>query len=136
LILLDTNALLRLVWSDPLARAAAQRIAQASLDRDLAISAITAWELGLLATRTSGTGRRLGDARLWFEAARARLGFAVVPLSEAIAFEAAYLPGAFYRDPSDRMIVATARVGGGLVVTADRAILAYAEAGHVRAVAC
>lgn len=136
MILLDIHALLRLVWREPLADAASQRIAQASLDRDLAISAISAWELGLLATRTSETGRRLGDARLWLEAARVRLGFVVVALGEAIAFEAPYLPGEFHRDPSDRMIVATARVHGGSVVTADGAILAYANAGHVRAVAC
>jgi PIN domain nuclease of toxin-antitoxin system len=46
------------------------------------------------------------------------------------------LPDLAHRDPTDRMLIATARAHDLILVTRDRAILAYAAAGHVRAVAC
>ena len=53
-----------------------------------------------------------------------------------IAIEAAMLPGDFHRDPADRLLVATARLLDLTIVTSDAKILAYAAAGHVRAIAC
>ena len=44
------------------------------------------------------------------------------------------LPGEFHADPADRLIVATARHRRVPLVTADRAILAYAAEGHVRVI--
>lgn len=131
--LLDTNVLLRFVRGEPL-RAEARAIF--NHQPVLMASAANAWELGLLATRTGRTGAAIGDARAWFEAAVARLGLTVLPVSAAVALEAAYLPEPFHRDPVDRWLVATARLEGVPLVTSDRAILAYAEAGHVRAIAC
>jgi PIN domain nuclease of toxin-antitoxin system len=58
------------------------------------------------------------------------------PITPAIAIDASYLPGDFHADPMDRLIVATARHLGMPVVTSDRKILGYAEAGFVRAIAC
>ena len=46
------------------------------------------------------------------------------------------LPELTHRDPTDRMLIATARAHDLTLITRDRAILAYAAAGHVRAVAC
>ena len=97
---------------------------------------MTAWELGLLATRTGQTGPRLGDARIIFDTVVTRARLQVVPLSAVIALHAAYLPKPFHRDPSDRMIVATARLAELSLATNDRKILDYAALGHVRAIAC
>ncbi|HEY0423571.1 MAG TPA: hypothetical protein VGC82_09645 [Rhodopila sp.] len=47
-----------------------------------------------------------------------------------------HLPGAFHADPGDRLIIATARHLGTPIVTGDRKILAYAEAGFVRVIPC
>ena len=47
-----------------------------------------------------------------------------VGISPAIAAEAAALPSSFHRDPADRIIVATARVIGGKLITQDRRIIA------------
>jgi PIN domain nuclease of toxin-antitoxin system len=47
-----------------------------------------------------------------------------------------YSPGAPPRDPADRIVIATARALGLQLVTRDRAILAYADAGHVAAIPC
>ena len=51
-----------------------------------------------------------------------------------IALEGARLPGAFHGDPADRLIAATARHHDAELMTVDRAILAYASAGHLKAI--
>ncbi len=49
--------------------------------------------------------------------------------------ESVQLPGSFHADPADRMIVATARIAGAMLVTRDRRILDYGELGHVAVMA-
>ena len=46
------------------------------------------------------------------------------------------LPRNFRGDPADRLLIATARQLDVPIVTRDRAILAYAKAGHVKGIAC
>ncbi len=41
------------------------------------------------------------------------------------------LPAAFHADPTDRLLIATARIGGFTLVTRDQKILDYGKAGHV-----
>jgi PIN domain nuclease of toxin-antitoxin system len=45
-----------------------------------------------------------------------------------VALEAYALPGAFHRDPADRLLVAAARRNNLTLVTADDRILAYPHA--------
>jgi PIN domain nuclease of toxin-antitoxin system len=75
--------------------------------------------------------RELSD---WMSAVQALEGLEIVALTPDIAVESVRLPGSFHADPADRIIVATARVLDAILITADRAILAYSEAGHVRAI--
>jgi PIN domain nuclease of toxin-antitoxin system len=51
----------------------------------------------------------------------------------AISFGSTRLPGDFHSDPSDRIIVATARYLNAQLITEDKAILSYANLGHVKA---
>lgn len=53
------------------------------------------------------------------------------PIDLAIVEEAYSLPGDFHADPADRIIAATSRVHGAIILTADRKILEYP---HVNAV--
>jgi PIN domain nuclease of toxin-antitoxin system len=46
------------------------------------------------------------------------------------------LPGELHDDPGDRLLIAAARHLGMPIVTRDRQIIAYAEAGWVRVIAC
>ena len=55
----------------------------------------------------------------------------IEPIDLAIMEEAYSLPGTFHADPADRILTATARLRGCLLLTADRKILAYP---HVEAV--
>jgi PIN domain nuclease of toxin-antitoxin system len=47
-----------------------------------------------------------------------------------------FLPGSPPTDPADRIIAATAREYGYTLMTRDSRLLAYAEEGHIRALAC
>jgi PIN domain nuclease of toxin-antitoxin system len=134
-ILLDTNVLIALVAGVDLRAEAAAAIRAATPDRAVLVSATTAWEIGLLATRTGRTAQIFEpDGRNWFAAAVRLPGIRVLPFDDAMALDAAYLPGTFHRDPADRWLVASARLARVPLVTRDRAILDYAAAGHVQAI--
>jgi PIN domain nuclease of toxin-antitoxin system len=49
-----------------------------------------------------------------------------------LVLAACELPEPFHKDPADRLIVAIARRLKAPVVTVDRRIVAYGEAGHVQ----
>lgn len=133
MILLDTSLLLLLGYREPIAAATNEAIHAAGRREQLWVSAISAWELGLLATRTGRTGPRIGDARNFFDHIVETMRLQMTPLTYRLALDAAYLPEPCHRDPSDRMLIATARALDLEIVTKDRAILAYAALGHVRA---
>lgn len=63
-------------------------------------------------------------------------GVRLTPLTPEIAIESSFLPPPLHSDPADRLLIATARILGVPIVTRDRPSLAYARAGHVRAVSC
>jgi PIN domain nuclease of toxin-antitoxin system len=69
----------------------------------------------------------------WIERAVAAPGLSIEPLLPQVAIEGCSLPDAFHRDPADRLIVATARVIGAILMTRDRQILDYADRGHLTA---
>jgi len=48
-----------------------------------------------------------------------------IEISHEIAIEAYRLPDPFQRDPADRLLVATARIHGLQLLTADEAILGF-----------
>lgn len=133
-ILLDTCAA---IWTaeDQLGDEAAAMLDDAVIAEELVhVSAITAWEVGLLIAR----GRMTSSLHplAWFHQFTAAPSVSVVDLSPQILVASSYLPDCALRDPADRMIVATARENALTVMTRDRAILDYAAAGHVRAVRC
>jgi PIN domain nuclease of toxin-antitoxin system len=119
MILLDTLAL---IWAarDPakLSKPAAYAIRTANQSGGLAISAITLWELAWLAThgRLNFTGT-LDDL---VEKLSSRT--AIRPITSRIAVLASQLPAAYSRNPSDRLIGATALAEGIALVTKDRTI--------------
>ena len=132
MIVLDTHVLIWAVNGDSRlgtdARAAIEETGRAG---GVGVSAITPWEIALLAERN-----RLRLARevgAWIDMALALPGITLVPVEPAIAIDSVRLPGAFHADPADRFIVATARHREAPLLTADRAILSYAAGGHVRA---
>ncbi len=98
------------------------------------VSPFTAWEIGTLVAK-----QRLPLAlspEVWFETLLSQPGVRLAPLTPKILLASTALPGTPPTDPADRIIAATARVHGHIVVTRDRELLAYAQEGHIRALAC
>lgn len=71
----------------------------------------------------------------WFEGL-VQAGVRWAPLTPQVLIDASFLPGRIHGDPADRILAATARAFGYRLMTRDRALLAYAEAGHLQALAC
>jgi PIN domain nuclease of toxin-antitoxin system len=58
-------------------------------------------------------------------------GLLLLDLTPRILIESTRLPGEIHRDPSDRLLVATAREHGLTLVTRDKRLLLYAKQGHL-----
>ena len=119
MILLDTHVLIWLAFEPAkLSRAAREAIDESARTGGLGISAITLWEAAWLAVH-----RRVhftGTPDAFIEEISSRT--AVFPITPTIAILANQLPATYPRDPSDRLIGATAMSEGIALVTKDRTI--------------
>ena len=97
----------------------------------LRVSVISAWEVGMLEAK--GRIRFDMPCEEWVERAFGLPGLSLMPLTPSICVRSSRLPGDFHGDPADRLIVATARDLGAMVLTRDERILGYAAQGHLRA---
>ncbi|MEY2925983.1 MAG: hypothetical protein RL367_460 [Pseudomonadota bacterium] len=135
-VLLDTTVLFRIALDTPLKPAGREAFMAAERHSGLYVSAISAWELCLL-EKTGRTSRLIGgNGGQFFRDVVAKTSINVVSLDEQMAVESRRLPGDFHNDPADRFLVATARLLNLRLITSDTAILAYANQGHVQAIAC
>lgn len=134
-ILFDTCAAIWFMENAPFAAAADRAIAEALGDGiPIAISPITAWEVGLLVSKKR---LRLSFEPLeWFERMIREPGMELVEMPPRILIESSRLPGDPPSDPADRIIAATARELRMALVTRDRALTSYAKSGHIDVIAC
>ena len=94
----------------------------------LLMSVISVWEVAKLVEKNR---LRLSiEIDQWVVEALNMSHFQLLPLSPEIAIESTRLPQPFHQDPSDQMIVASARLFDATVLTVDQLILSYP---HVRA---
>ncbi len=133
-ILLDTCALLWISNNEPIAKSAMAEL-QAGDDagEPLMASPISAWEIGNLVSRGRLVLRM--EPGHWFQRAL-DAGVQLAPMPPDVLIASAFLPASTLRDPADRILAATARAFGYRLMTRDGPLLAYAAAGHLRAVAC
>ncbi len=133
-ILLDTCAILWLSQDQPLEADAATLLAEAERAAGgVVVSPISAWELGMLASRGKIVTALAPAA--WFDAL-IEAGASLAPLTPAILIASSFLPDCPLRDPADRILAATARALNYRLMTRDAALLAYSAAGHLEALAC
>src|SRR5262245_9250139 len=134
-LLLDTCAAIWLVAGAKVTATAEDALDKAN-DRGEAVyvSPITGWEVGLLARK--GRFASPFAPRVWFEKLIAIEGVQLTELLPSTLIDSSFLPGLPPRDPSDRIIIATARDQGLTVMTRDRPILEYGQAGHVLTLQC
>jgi PIN domain nuclease of toxin-antitoxin system len=123
MLLLDTHVL---VWMDAddaaLGSQARQAIRQAWSVGEVAVSAISFWEVAMLAQR--GRLQLPVPPNTW-RADLLEAGVRAIPLDGRVAVAAAALEG-LHRDPADRFIIATALASSAVLVTADSRILDWA----------
>ena len=117
ILLLDAHAVLWWLADDPDLDPVA-RSAIADPTNDVLVSAATIWEIAI----KQALGKLAAPAGL--VAAVEEAGFDVLPITGRDAESAGTLK-AHHRDPFDRMLVAQADRVGAVVVSRDRAFLAY-----------
>jgi PIN domain nuclease of toxin-antitoxin system len=134
-LLLDTCAIIWVADDQPIAEEARDAIAGAlEADDPVFVSPISAWEIGLLASR--GRISLPMSAEKWFERFLQAPGVFLADMPPQVLIASSFLPGTVPTDPADRIIAATAREYSYRVVTRDRRLLAYAELGYCRALVC
>ncbi len=121
-VLLDTHLL---IWwrldSKRLSRSQVLRLQDLeNRQQPIAISAITLLEIAMLSAR--GTIEIAEPLELWLEEIEEHDLIEVPPLTARIAAENVSLGPGFHNDPADQLIVATARLHGLPLMTADERI--------------
>lgn len=133
MLLLDTHVWLWVVGPLPrVGRKVGRLIEQAAAREQLRVSTASVFELSMLTV--SGRIRLSVPVNEWVEGALGTPGIRLAELTTAIAVDAGQIPRAALADPMDRILAATARRLDASLVTADRALLAFAKATHLRAV--
>lgn len=118
MILLDTHAWLW--WAGDPGKLSSRARARIEAERDLGISAISCWEVGMLVER--GRLRLNPDARTGLQEALGIPRLRVVPVTQTVATDGGFLGPDFHGDPADRIIVATALELRAALVTKDERI--------------
>lgn len=134
-ILLDTHAFIWLMEGDEtLTVKARQLINESSRKHFIFVASISIWEIAML--QSKGRISLRIPLNKWVEKATSLPFLKIIDLNTDIAIQSCKLPGEFYGNPADRMIVATSRVLGIPLLTRDKKILKYAEEAFIRAVEC
>lgn len=132
-LVVDTHVLVWLLERNrqlcPLAK---DSLKKAASSNSLYVAAITPWEIAMLVSKERLALDR--DVSEWLAAALALPGIKLQPLLMEISVASTRLPGEISSDPSDRIIVATARHLGVPLVTADSDLLEYGSQGHLRTI--
>jgi len=125
-LLLDTHIWFRYQVSPNILRAStADAIDRAALRNAVFVSAISVWELAML--ERDGKLDLYGGSDRWVQDALSKPGIALLPLSPQIAVASVYLPDPMHKDPSDCILVASARLERMTFVTSDKKILHFAK---------
>lgn len=133
-VLLDTCALIFLLQPEGLEARAQRAFEQADeAGEGVYVSPISAWEIGLLVAR--GRIALSTPPQVWFDDLL-QAGLGLAPLTPDILIQSSFLPGDLHQDPADRILAATARSLRLRLMTRARPLLAYAEKGHLQAIAC
>ena len=131
LLLLDTHVWIWAMQGDraAISEPAVGEIEAASRPGRILISAISVWEISMLEAKGRISLSIPLDA--WVQAALRAPGSRLLDLTPRIAMESTRLPADPPGDPTDRILMAGARVESARLVTCDRDILEYAGEGHL-----
>ncbi len=125
MIILDTHTWIWHIQGDQKLTADYTKVIRQYESIGIGVSAISLWEIA----KAVELGRLLLPVPIedWFSIALTYPGVTLLPLTPQFAVESTRLPGAFHKDPSDQIIVATARIYNYPLVTFDAKILGYPD---------
>ena len=133
--LLDTCAVIWKANNDILREPGASELRDLhSRNSPIYVSPITAWEIATLAANGKMTLALKPD--IWFQKFCNLPRIALAQMPPEVLVASAYLPGNPPKDPSDRILVATAREYGYKLITRDLLLLEYGKFGHVQVLEC
>jgi PIN domain nuclease of toxin-antitoxin system len=134
-LLLDTCTLIFMTERTRMAPAAVETLQAATEGGEITyVSPITAWEVGMLSSR--GRLQLLIRPERWFSNLFEVPGVRLAEMSPDVLIASSFLPGKPPKDPTDRIMAATARELGATLITRDRALLDYGAQGHVAVLEC
>ena len=124
MIVLDTHAWIWFI-SNPknLSKRAEKAVNQASKDKSVLISSISAWELAILVKKERI--KLTLEVTDWIAKSQGLPFIHFVPVTNAISVKSVNLPQPLHSDPADRIIVATALSAGAPLVTKDKRLIGY-----------
>jgi PIN domain nuclease of toxin-antitoxin system len=125
-LLLDTHVWVRYVnAAPPIKPSAIASIDLARQDGLAFISVISIWEIALLVKK--GRLDLPVSTDRWVARALEVPGIQLLAFTPEVAIASVHLPDSLNNDPSDRILVATARIEGLTLMTRDKAILRFAR---------
>ncbi|OKH18595.1 type II toxin-antitoxin system VapC family toxin [[Limnothrix rosea] IAM M-220] len=130
-LLLDTHIWIWAMTGDlaKLSESYMEAIAFAETEGELAVSAISVWEVGMLEAK--GRIDLGGNCKAWVNKALSFPGLKLIPLTPEIAIQSSRLPGEIHGDPADRILAATCLVTDRSLLTKDRKLIDYSKQGHI-----
>ena len=97
---------------------------------NIRVSVISVWEVGMLEAK--GRIKFPIDCLDWVNKALKAPGISLLSITPDIAIESSRLPGKFHGDPADRIITATARKLGAVLITHDKNIINYGKKNYLK----
>lgn len=123
MIVLDTHIWYWWAGNSPKLKSRQRELIENAIADGVGVSVISFWEIA----KKVQIGKLELDRPVaeWLQFATANPAVQVLPLTTEIAVESCQLPLGFHADPADQLIVATSRVLGIPLLTADGKILDY-----------
>lgn len=123
-IILDTHVLIFLL-SNPkkLSHKASEIIENAVSDRDVYVSSISVWEIAMLVSK--GRLELTMEVKDWIATVESLFFLRFVPVNNNISIKSVQLKDYIYKDPADRIIIATSIALNAPLITKDNKILEY-----------
>lgn len=131
ILVLDTHTLLwSLLAPKQLSKEIKQKITLAQETNNLIICSISLWEIAMLSSKKRiNIYEPIND---FLKSITDIHGLKIQDISPEVAAESVLLMDDFHGDPADRIIVATTRMNGAILLTRDKKILDWAKFGHIK----
>ncbi|WP_425361612.1 type II toxin-antitoxin system VapC family toxin [Candidatus Tisiphia endosymbiont of Ceraclea dissimilis] len=129
---LDTHVLIWYSEGTNLSKEQVNIIEQVRKAGNLYISAISIWEIAMLVNKDKIALSISLDE--WIDKLLSTPGLNLIDLSISILTQSCVLPKYEYKDPADRLIIASVRYINSHLMTFDQKVIGYADNGYLKVI--